>query len=369
MKNKNILIDYLGTDGSGPVFSLEMAKGLASNGYSVYAVISENVDNLNDWESAAFLKKVVLMPTHSSKKELLLKWYKFGLYVGFIAKKELGNITFDCVVRTFPHPMLNAVERFLHIGKNVTICHDPIPHSGEALLAKIRNYLVMKKADSVIVLTRKFISPVVRLYNKSESNVFYMPHGKMSQYKEKQQQRDVIHFEENKVYFLFFGRIEDYKGIKILGEAFLKLEKEFDNVELVVAGNGSFEAYENIYSKINHLHLINRYILDEEVGTFFNHKNVVTVVPYLDATQSGVIPIALEYGNPIIASNTGGLVEQLDDGKIGVFVEAGSVESLYSGMKELLIDAQLYKEQAVKSKMFSEKLEWENVTKVFSKII
>ena len=63
MKNKNILIDYLGTNGSGPVFSLELAKGLASNGYSVYAVISEKIDNLNDWEKATFLKKLVLIPT------------------------------------------------------------------------------------------------------------------------------------------------------------------------------------------------------------------------------------------------------------------------------------------------------------------
>ena len=55
-------------------------------------------------------------------------------------------------------------------------------------------------------------------------------------------------------------------------------------------------------------------------------------MPYLDATQSGVTITSMEFDCPIIASDTGGLKEQLNNGKIGVFCKPGDVESLEKAM-------------------------------------
>lgn len=366
---KKILVNYLGVDGSGPVFTLEMVKGLSENGYEIYAILSDNIENKLEWEKAIFIKDILFVPTHKSKAELLANWIRYQFVYGLTAKKRFENEKFDAVLRTFPHPMLNATERFLKIKKNITICHDPTPHSGEVLLAKIRNYLIMKDADVVLVLTKKFIPYVTQRYRIDAKNIYYMPHGKMSQYKVKQQLDSLINFHSDCYYFVFFGRIEDYKGLKVLGEAFAKLEHNYDNVELVVAGNGDFSRYKEQYENIQHLSLFNRYISNEEVGTFFDSNSVIAVVPYIDATQSGVIPIALEYGNPIIASNTGGLVEQLDNGNVGVLVDAGSSESLYRAMEKLIVNREEFIKQSKLSKDYSEKLSWKNVTDFFKSIV
>ena len=84
------------------------------------------------------------------------------------------------------------------------------------------------------------------------------------------------------------------------------------------------------------------------------------VLPYLDATQSGVVPIALAHGNPIIASNTGGLHEQLDNGKVGLFCDSGNVESLVELMKSFLENPNLFEIESKKSKIYSETLDWDN---------
>lgn len=51
---------------------------------------------------------------------------------------------------------------------------------------------------------------------------------------------------------------------------------------------------------------------DEEVESIFSGENLVAVLPYLDATQSGVVLTAMDYGVPVIATDTGGLSEQIE---------------------------------------------------------
>ena len=109
--------------------------------------------------------------------------------------------------------------------------------------------------------------------------------------------------------------------------------------------------------------LYNRYIQDEEVGQLFSTKNTVLVVPYIDATQSGVIPIAVDYLVPIIASDTGGLREQLDDGRIGLFVKPRDVEQLSEIMKTFVTDPSMMCLQKKNMEKYKPQLEWKNITK------
>jgi len=123
------------------------------------------------------------------------------------------------------------------------------------------------------------------------------------------------------------------------------------------------EEFIPILQGVKDVKIDNKYIPDEEVGCYFDGPNVVIVLPYLDATQSGVIPIAIEYGTPIIASNTGGLKEQMMDGEFGLLVETGNVEDLYLKMKEIMSNKSLYTEQQNKMKNAIAELEWDVVIK------
>lgn len=129
--------------------------------------------------------------------------------------------------------------------------------------------------------------------------------------------------------FLFFGRIEKYKGIQLLAKAYKELVQTHSlNITLTIAGSGNLAEYREEFRNIPNVTIINRYIPDNEIGQYFSIPNTIVVLPYIDASQSGVIPIALEYNTPIIASETGGLKEQLNNGEIGIFCKVNDINSL-----------------------------------------
>lgn len=122
-------------------------------------------------------------------------------------------------------------------------------------------------------------------------------------------------------FHLFFGRIDKYKGIETLFRAFSKVDNP--EYKLVVAGSGELTKKEvEVYNQIKKdVTLINRYIRDEEMLWLFHHARSV-VLPYIEATQSGVIPIAYKFGVPVIVSNVDGLTQFVDNEKTGFVCES-----------------------------------------------
>ena len=162
----------------------------------------------------------------------------------------------------------------------------------------------------------------------------------------------------------FFGRIDKYKGLHILSEAYNNI-KEKSNVHLIVAGSGDFSEYELEYKELHNCLVINRYINDLELREILSLKNVVLILPYTDATQSGVIPLAVEYNCPVIASDSGALKEQLDEGKNGLFFEPGNPLELTALLERMINDSSLYNEEREKMKQFQKKFLWDNIISEF----
>lgn len=115
-------------------------------------------------------------------------------------------------------------------------------------------------------------------------------------------------------YILFFGRIEEYKGLSILVKAFSE-SKLSEDVKLVIAGRGEFQIPpENSRNIV----FINRYIEDEEIASLY--KNTICVIyPYISATQSGVLSVASYFRTPIIASDVPFFSEVLGRDYCGLF--------------------------------------------------
>lgn len=101
-------------------------------------------------------------------------------------------------------------------------------------------------------------------------------------------------------YVLYFGRIEKYKGIDLAYNAFIERE-ELKGYTLVIAGSGTIYFKRDV-KKENNIVFINRYIKDEEVACLFEHA-IITLYPYISATQSGVLSLSCYFGKPIIASD------------------------------------------------------------------
>jgi len=130
---------------------------------------------------------------------------------------------------------------------------------------------------------------------------------------------------------LFFGVIRPYKGLDVLLRAMALLVAKVQ-CSLLVAGE--FYELETKYLQLitdykleKNVKLENRYIPNEEIAALFRDADVL-ILPYLSATQSGVVRMALATGLPMIASRVGGLSEVVTENVNGLLFPPGNADAL-----------------------------------------
>ncbi|MGM9879724.1 MAG: glycosyltransferase family 4 protein [Bacilli bacterium] len=356
-----ILLNNFIKDGATPTLTLGMAKGFLENGHDVYLVLSKYTANKEEYIRIFGLDKICFVDTHSSKKELLKKTLTFLFDKNL--KLLYKNNTFDICISIMYHSWNTVFQKKIDAKKKYLIVHDPIPHSGVSFLKRIKYIKAYKKAENVIVLSKKFVDVMVEKYKFNKNNVIHINLGKNDI--KHGDIRDAIPMDGNKTNFLFFGYISKYKGLGVLAEAFRKLKMEKDDVALYIVGSGNFEEYRNKYEGMKNVYITNRYIENEEICNFFNGKNVVVVAPYTDATQSGIVAIALDFKKPIIITDTGGLTEQLDDGKVGLVCKPGDANDLYEKMLMIAENKEVYQQQEKLMEKYSKSIEWNYICNDF----
>ena len=343
---------------SGPIFTLGLAKGLINNGIDVYAILDEKIENKDEWNKLLKRNRVFYIKSCFSIKKHPILSFKELIRI----RNYFRNVKFDYWFDTFPTGACNKIDYVIDANESMCIDHDAIPHSS-ATSEHIRNInKTISKIDNVVVLSRNYIDLVKRKYNLDDSHVFYMRHGSLEYTK----MTSKINYENLKdINFLFFGRIEGYKGLHVLAAAYKKLKEKYSNISLTIAGGGDFSEYKATYNNMEDCTVVNKYLTDEDIVYHFSKPNTVVVLPYLDASQSGVIGMAFNYRTPVIVSDTGGLKEQLFDGEMGLFVEPGNAQDLEDKMEEFILNKKLYKEQKEKMDSGYKRSTWDYVTKEF----
>ena len=234
--------------------------------------------------------------------------------------------------RQFLFVMPSPSDIFLLIALKVCrfscsfLLHDSMSHSGEKWPTKRAIKFRIGMAKQIFTLSNYTHDEILDSYG-AESIVLNPPPFTMSP--SAAIDTELMNLEN---YFLFVGRIRDYKGILDLIEAFERRKRDSN---LVIAGEGNFRKRnrENII-------VINRWLSDSEIEYLINAARVV-VFPYRDASQSGIIPLCISLGAPMIVSDAGALAEQARYGRlIGVF-RVGDIESL----ADLLTKAEAYMQQ------------------------
>lgn len=203
------------------------------------------------------------------------------------------NIAFILVFRLYNKPV-------------VLTEHDGIVHLGDELpLQQFLINMCLRYSTHIIFLThyvKSLVSPKL-LKNK---HISVIPHGIFA--------FDGLHTQQktftNKPTLLFFGRVSKYKGIELLLEAINTLPENSFN-KLIIAGKSSYtydmsNLKESIIKKIE---IIDAFLSQKEIAKFFNQSHIL-IMPYLEASQSGVAAVGIANAIPTICTDVGGLKEQ-----------------------------------------------------------
>jgi glycosyltransferase involved in cell wall biosynthesis len=129
---------------------------------------------------------------------------------------------------------------------------------------------------------------------------------------------------------LFFGYVREYKGLPTLLAAMAHVAPD---VQLVVAGEiyhrdaAHYRALAAAAGVGDRVVFLDRFVAAREVACCFATSALV-VLPYWEASQSAVVPLAMASGRGVVASAVGGLPDVVRDGETGLLVPPRDPEAL-----------------------------------------
>lgn len=247
----------------------------------------------------------------------------------FIKKGKFDVIHTDCMLG-----MWNLMLYKLFGKKMVLTVHDPFPHTGEISARKMFNYkMAMQSVHKFVLLNNKQKDKFCETYRVDSKQILINRLGVYD---------NIRTFISSKVpsythNVLFFGRISPYKGIEYLCEAMMKVREQVADATLTIAGGGKMYFDIEPYQKQDWVKVINRYVGMEELAGLLQNC-ALSVCPYTDATQSGVIMTSYSLCKPVVATNVGGLGEMVENGKTGLLVLPKDVDALADAITALLKD-------------------------------
>jgi glycosyltransferase involved in cell wall biosynthesis len=241
--------------------------------------------------------------------------------------REINNFEPDLIISrfwmSFFGPALGTVlKKTNKEAIRIAILDNVIPHEGRFFDKPATKYF-LNRNDGFVVMSDKVLNDLLSL--KPDAKYLRIDHpvyDHFGEHKDREETLTKYGLSVDKKYVLFFGFIRDYKGLDLLIEAMSHLD---ESIELLIAGEvyGSFDRYDKMLETStakDRIHLFTRYVSDSEVSDFFSMSDAC-ILPYKDATQSGITAISNHFNLPIIATDVGGLKEKIEHEKTGLIVE------------------------------------------------
>lgn len=356
------LVMFWGRKGGGAKYSAELLQGLV--GFSpnaVHASFSTNAEVYDDVVSTTSNRFDIR--TYDSLFEFL--WRSMWLPVKLVAlyyylKKNKIQLVFTTMIHIWT-PLTLPVYRLAGV-RHVVVIHDATSHPGDYLgrVVKWMNRLIIGSADAIVVLSRHVEVGLQEIVGIDSRHIIQSTHGLLSYPNLDTQAKS---FSESNLKLVFFGRILPYKGLELLLIAVLELQKRLPEIELEIWGDGGLESYKGLLGQIRRLRLENRWISNDEIGMIYS-KPCLNIAPYIEASQSGTIPIATSCGIPTICTDVGGLREQVCHQQTGIVVPIErAVENMVEAIEALYYNRQLLGEMSENCVSYAhEKLSWEGIS-------
>ncbi|NHN72896.1 glycosyltransferase family 4 protein [Vibrio fluvialis] len=347
----NILVINTAKKGGRAKCAYHISKNLSSiRNCSFTIVYPSKSDNLEQWEKVR-CNELMSIDFHSKNLKVVLE--------SIFEIIKLSRRKFDRIIFTATHPLTPLYISFFESEKTDIIIHDPIVKLDDKFFDKkilysfyfyLANTYVERYSKRLTLLSKTFCNYYENKYPKKKIN--YMPHGVFDYF---------VRYEKVKKYDICFaGRITKYKGLSLLIDAVSILENKYS---VVIAGSGNDPRLHEIKQMDNYC-VMNEWISDELMSDIISHSRIV-VLPYLSASQSGVITLAHAAAVPVITTDVGGLSEQVAHMDTGLVIKSGDVRELVSSIDMLLKNESLLESMVRACLLHRESLAWPAITKEY----
>jgi glycosyltransferase involved in cell wall biosynthesis len=310
-----------GRRGAGPRYAAMLADGLREvEGVQAMLSLSRQSEILGGADAPLCDLPV---DTYQGWRGLLLRLPRLPFEVGGLAAR-IAALRPDAAICAMPAPLDMLMAAALRRAKvpYAVVVHDADLHPGDVHgLQMVLQRRLASRADAVVALSRHVgdrlleqgVARAGRLVLSEHPPLHFGPlppapraHG-------------------GRLRLLCFGRLLPYKGLDLLAEAMAALGGRAD-MELRVVGSGPESAVLDQLRGLPGVRVENRWVPEEEVAAILAWSDAL-VLPYREASQSGVAAAALAARRFVVATRVGGISEQLEGSPLARLVapEAGAL--------------------------------------------
>lgn len=267
-----------------------------------------------------------------------LTWFKTAKFIAG-KKPDILIIKYWTPFFALPFALIARKCRKQNI-RVFAICHNILPHERLPFDKKLTKYF-LDSADKIILLSGSVKKELFLFSDKYNHKILFHPvYSKFGEAVPKDTARNRLSVDAGKL-LLFFGFIREYKGLDILLKA-MAILKEIKGLKLLIAGE--FYSGRDEYMKLvrelgieNLVRFDENFIPSEEVKYYFSASDLV-VLPYRDATQSGITQIAYNFLKPVLVTRVGSLPEIVSDGKTGLLCRPEDPQDLAGMIKQFFLN-------------------------------
>lgn len=202
------------------------------------------------------------------------------------------------------------------------VIHDGKMHYGEEDARFQKQLIKIMKMSTHLIFLSEYVKKSIWLNYGISKPSLIVPHGLIDYGRLPHVAKPA------KPILLFLGRVSKYKGVELLLDAIKKVPDDLYD-SLIIAGKWNYSVGTS-YNP-NKVRIINKRLSESEILHSIALSDIM-VFPYIEATQSGVATLAINYMKPVISTDVGALREQFND-NVANFIKPNAEE---------LADAMIY---------------------------
>jgi len=329
---RRVMFTYWGRRGISR-FALDLMRAALSS-RNISATISVSRQNESFADFSQFGEAVLPIDTFSSDVGALLQAWRVPTIRSQI-RQHITATRPEVVIELMPHvwsPFIAPVIKAAGV-RYVSIVHDASPHPGDYRSGMVEwaTQRTMYQSDLIFTLSNTVANSVEAMEIVPLSQIVTLFHPDLdfgaSRARTAPQPGEPLRL-------TFFGRIMAYKGLQLFLDMVEELRSQGIAVEAGVFGKGKLGASTERLRAMG-VEVVNRWHNDDEIAEILRRSHAI-VLSHIEASQSGVAAAAFGAGLPVIATPTGGIIEQVKDEVTGVLAARADGVALADAARRLL---------------------------------
>lgn len=328
-------------------YTIAFANGLAASAPVTVAVPERRYGKLAAWFDAGVDLRLLDWPRHRSPANP-----RFLRDVVALARRERPDVVHLLSNNAL---WLNLALPFLP-APVVTTVHDVEVHPGDAetgVLPRWSTDLVVRQSGDIVVHGPGLRRAAIARFGKPADRVHVLPHPAIGRYAALARRAGLVR-RSTGFTVLLFGRLYAYKGLAEFLRAEALVGARIPDLRVVVAGRGDDPAaLSGLMGDPGRYDIRHRFIEDAEVAQLFLDADVVAL-PYVEASQSGVLNVAAAFGKPVVVTDVGELRATVEPNGLGLVVPPRDPQALADALVRLAAEPRLRDELGARARAWAD---------------